>query len=112
VTVGYLWQDPGALTLANGGVVHEFQNLIALPAVTSDAAGSGIIAAPMPGLVLEVAVTLGAKVSRGDVVAVIEAMKMQHEIRADVDGTVLSIDTAKGAQVGAGDRILQIGADQ
>ncbi len=112
VTVGYLWQDPGALTLANGGVVHECQNLIALPAVASDAAGSGIIAAPMPGLVLEVAVTLGAKVSRGDVVAVIEAMKMQHEIRADVDGTVLSIDTAKGAQVGAGDRLLQIGADQ
>ena len=107
---GYLWQGSGLLTLSRGGVVHRFQNRIALPVLADEAAGSGVICAPMPGLVLEVAVARGAQVARGDVLAVIEAMKMQHEIRADMDGVISAVDITQGAQVGAGDRLLQIEA--
>jgi len=110
--MGYIWQDGGAITLSRGGVVHDFQNQIALAAFADDAPGSGTIAAPMPGLVLEVSVTAGAKVAKGDVLAVIEAMKMQHEIRADMNGVVAAVDTAQGVQVSAGDRLLQIDGDE
>ncbi|WP_050930076.1 acetyl/propionyl/methylcrotonyl-CoA carboxylase subunit alpha [Aestuariivita boseongensis] len=110
-SMGYIWQDGGAITLSRDGRVHDFQNQIALAASAEDAAGSGIIAAPMPGLVLEVSVAVGAKVAKGDVLAVIEAMKMQHEIRADMDGVVAAVDAAQGLQVTAGDRLLQIDGD-
>ncbi|MCE8539512.1 ATP-grasp domain-containing protein [Ruegeria pomeroyi] len=111
VSTGYLWQDGGAITLSRDGVVHDFQNQIALAAFVGEPAGSGIIAAPMPGLVLEVSVAVGTKVARGDVLAVIEAMKMQHEIRADIDGIVTAVEAAAGLQVTAGGRLLQIDGD-
>jgi len=110
-SMGYIWQDGGAITLSRDGRVIDFQNQIALAASAEDAAGSGTIAAPMPGLVLEVSAAVGAKVAKGDVLAVIEAMKMQHEIRADMDGVVAAVDAAEGLQVSAGDRLLQIDGD-
>lgn len=110
-SMGYVWQDSGAITVSREGFVHEFQNQIALAAFADDAAGSGVIAAPMPGLVLEVSVAVGTKVAKGDMLAVLEAMKMQHAIRADMDGIVVAVDAAQGAQVSAGDRLLQIGGD-
>ena len=97
--------------MSRDGRVIDFQNQIALAASAEDAAGSGTIAAPMPGLVLEVSAAVGAKVAKGDVLAVIEAMKMQHEIRADMDGVVAAVDAAEGLQVSAGDRLLQIDGD-
>jgi len=106
--VGYLWDAPGALTLSCDGIVHAFQNSIAVPVAHLDAAGSGEITSPMPGLVLEVAVAAGAMVARGDILAVIEAMKMQHEIRAQVDGVVQDVAATVGAQVSAGERLLNI----
>ena len=107
-STGYIWQDGGAITLSRDGIVHAFQNQIAIAVFVDDTTGSGTIAAPMPGLVLEVSVGIGAKVAKGDVLAVIEAMKMQHEIRADMDGVVTAVDAAQGLQVAAGDRLLQI----
>lgn len=110
LAAGYLWQKPGALTVSRGGISHRFLNRIALPPTVADVAGNGVITAPMPGLVLELAVTQGAQVTKGALLAVIEAMKMQHEIRADIDGTVTKIAATAGAQVGAGDHLLQIEA--
>lgn len=109
--LGYLWRDPGSITLSRDGVLHAFQNRIALPLAADDAAGSGTIAAPMPGLVVEISVEQGVPVAKGDVLAVIEAMKMQHEIRADMAGVIAAIDTSAGAQVNAGDRLMQIEKD-
>ncbi len=74
-------------------------------------AGGGIVRAPMHGRLLAVQVQVGDGVRRGDRLAVLEAMKMQHEIRADIDGTIQSIGADAGAQLSAGDVILEIAAD-
>lgn len=75
---------------------------------TEDLAGGGLITAPMHGQLLEICVRRGAKVKRGDRLAILEAMKMQHEIEANVDGIVASISAKSGTQIAAGDIILEI----
>ncbi len=71
-------------------------------------AGDGSIEAPMHGLLLEIKVAAGDHVKTGDTLAVLEAMKMQHEILADIDGTVDEIYGSAGAQIAADDLILTI----
>lgn len=108
VDAGYLWTDPAELTLSRAGIVHAFRNAIAVPVAAADTAASGQVASPMPGVVLDIAVRPGAAVSRGDVLAVIEAMKMQHEVRAQANGTVQDVAVCAGAQVAAGDILLNM----
>lgn len=64
--------------------------------------GSGIIKAPMHGKVIAVFVEAGAEVARGDRVAIIEAMKMEHTLVASADGRVLEVGAVVGAQVNEG----------
>jgi biotin carboxyl carrier protein len=64
------------------------------------AAGNDVIS-PMHGVVVEIPIATGAKVAEGDVVAVIEAMKMMNEIRAHRSGSVATIHVAPGATVEA-----------
>jgi biotin carboxyl carrier protein len=66
------------------------------------AAGSVKVTAPMPGKILDVKTSVGASVKKGDVVAILEAMKMENEIVAPQDGTIASIETSKGASVETG----------
>lgn len=68
----------------------------------SGAQGSVKISAPMPGKVLSVKVSAGTKVSKGQVIMILEAMKMENEIVASEDGTVASINVNEGASVEAG----------
>ena len=77
-----------------------------------DAGGGGTVVAPMHGLLLEILVEAGARVTRGDKLAVLEAMKMQHEILAEIDGTVETIAATAGKQIAADDLILEIVADE
>ena len=65
-------------------------------------AGAKSITAPMPGTILKVNVQNGAAVKKGDVLMVLEAMKMENEIMAPSDGTVASVNVAQGASVEAG----------
>lgn len=65
-------------------------------------AGSVKVTAPMPGKILDVKVEAGAAVKKGQVVAILEAMKMENEIVAPQDGTVASVETSKGATVETG----------
>jgi len=62
----------------------------------------GSLLAPMPASVVNVAVTEGQQVSKGDTVVVLEAMKMQHTISAPADGVVAQLSVAEGAQVESG----------
>ncbi len=72
-------------------------------------AGSGeTITSPLPGTVLEVKVQNGQAVKSGDVLVVIEAMKMENEIMAPHDGTVTSVATTKGAAVESGTILLYL----
>ncbi len=69
----------------------------------ADAVAGGSLLAPMPGTVVRVAVEAGQEVAAGDVVVVLEAMKMQHVVTAPADGMVTAITVAAGAQVAAGE---------
>jgi geranyl-CoA carboxylase alpha subunit len=73
--------------------------------------GGGRVMAPMHGLLLEVCVEAGQSVARGDKLAVLEAMKMQHEILAEIGGQVSNLGPKAGTQLAAGDLILEIAAE-
>ncbi len=66
------------------------------------------IKAPIPGKILTVNVTPGAKVKSGDVMIVLEAMKMENDIMAPVDGTVASLSVQVGTSVNTGDLLVVI----
>jgi biotin carboxyl carrier protein len=65
----------------------------------SGAAGAISVKAPMPGNIIKVNAKVGDSVKKGDVLIVLEAMKMENDICAPEDGTVASIEVAKGATV-------------
>ena len=66
------------------------------------AAGATTLPAPRPGPILDVKVAVGTAVKAGDVICILEAMKMENEIVAPQDGTITSV-VAKGASVNSGD---------
>ena len=76
----------------------------------ADAVASGSLLAPMPGTVVKVAVEPGQEVAAGDVVLVLEAMKMQHTVTAPTAGTVTEINVQPGAQVAAGEVLAVVEA--
>ena len=71
------------------------------PAPTAVAAGE-VVASPMPGNILSVNVSQGQAVKSGDILVILEAMKMENEILAPRDGTVAQVVTSKGAVVETG----------
>ena len=72
------------------------------------ASGAGTIKAPMPGTVLGVKVSAGQLVKRGDVLLILEAMKMENEICAQGDGTVTQVRVQAGTTVNTGDPMIDI----
>ena len=64
--------------------------------------GGETVSAPMPGTILSVNVQNGAKVQKGDVLLVLEAMKMENEIICPCDGTIASVNVTKGSTVETG----------
>ena len=78
-------------------------------AAPAPAAGSVPVNAPMPGTILDIKVKAGAAVKAGDVVMILEAMKMENEISAPQDGTIASIDVRKGDTVNSGDVLYTMG---
>lgn len=66
------------------------------------------VKSPMPGTILDVKVKTGDSVKKGQVLVVLEAMKMENEIMAGTDGTVTSVAVSKGASVQTGDMLLTI----
>ncbi len=100
--------EAGRIHLAMDGRVASLRNAIAVGAQAEEEAGGGSVVAPMHGMLLEVVVVTGQSVSKGDRLAVLEAMKMQHEILAQIDGRISEVLRNAGEQVGADELILQI----
>jgi 3-methylcrotonyl-CoA carboxylase alpha subunit len=88
------------------GEAFEFRRAAARP--TRPRETSGGLAAPMPGRVRMVVAVPGTRVSRGEVVLILEAMKMEHAIRAPRDGTVARILSREGDLVEAGAVLAEI----
>jgi len=108
-TVDVIYRDDGrTISLAVGVRSLELTNLAAFVSPKEAGAGHGVLLAPMHGRLLEVCVTEGASVKKGDRLAVLEAMKMQHELIAGIDGRVVRISASSGSQIAIRDLILEI----
>ncbi len=79
----------------------------AAPAASGNTGANKVIA-PMPGTILDVKVSAGQSVKKGDVICVLEAMKMENDIPAPCDGVIASVNVQKGASVSANDIIASI----
>mgnify|MGYP001943813168 CR=1 FL=1 len=81
------------------------------PAVSTPASGSvgkEKVDSPMPGKILSIKVNVGQSIKKGDVLVILEAMKMENEIVAPQDGSIASVDVSAGQSVEAGDLLVTI----
>src|SRR5579872_2479836 len=74
-------------------------------------AGEAIVRAPMPGLVLGIPFESGAKVERGQTVAILEAMKMENDLASPIAGTVKEVRVTKGQTVNQGDALVVVSGE-
>jgi 3-methylcrotonyl-CoA carboxylase alpha subunit len=116
VSIDGLAPAPDAVTFAEDATIHVLRagrqtsvRLKDFDAIDVDHLDSdGVVLAPMHGKVLAILVEPGASVRRGERLAVIEAMKMEHVLNAPRDGTVSEILVTPGSQVGEGARVMVI----
>ena len=112
VSVGYLVKSAGEIHIDLEGRTYSLRNELAVSCVGEEAGGGGRVIAPMHGTLLELFVSVGEHVEKGTRLAVLEAMKMQHDILAEISGVITEIGGAVGAQIGADDLILTIEAEE
>ena len=110
----YLYHDesPATLYLSSDNLSMMLADSTRIPPEAQDAAGGGTITAPMHGQLLSIDVAAGEAVQKGQRIAVLEAMKMQHEIIAPSDGCVVEVAASAGKQIGAGDVIMMLELDE
>ena len=80
----------------------------AQPKQAAPAANSGVMAAPMPGTVLRIEKKAGDAVKAGELVLILEAMKMENEILAPVSGTIAVMNCTPGGTVAGGEVLFEI----
>jgi geranyl-CoA carboxylase alpha subunit len=108
----FMQRQRGQMYCSIGGRGAFFKDLIILDGALAEAVGGGRVIAPMHGLLLEVLVKPGDEVSKGQTLAVLEAMKMHYEIQAEIDGTVAEVSAVAGKQVAADDVLIEINENQ
>ncbi len=97
----------GKIYLATGGTTLALNRISAADIADEVNCGNQLLA-PMPGNLTEVFVKPGQAIVKGDRLAVLEAMKMQHELLAEADGIVSNISVSAGQQVRAGEVLIEI----
>ena len=108
----FMWLKRGQLHCSIQGRGAFFKDLIILDGAIDEAVGGGRVIAPMHGLLLEVLVKSGDEVVKGQTLAILEAMKMHYEIKAEIDGIVEEVSAVAGKQVAADDVLIEINQDQ
>jgi 3-methylcrotonyl-CoA carboxylase alpha subunit len=102
--------DADRVAIYLSGEWHRF-GLVSQPTAEGLSAGKDALQAPMPGVVLAVRATDGDQVQRGQILIVLEAMKMEHALAAGGDGKVTELRVKAGDRVREGDLLLKIRAD-
>jgi len=111
LTVSYCHRDHATVEILYRGSAFTLANALARDSAGDTAGASGSVFAPMHGHLLKLAVSEGDQVRVGDELAVVEAMKMEHRMLAEVEGIVKVLMCAEGDQVAAGAVLLEIEAD-
>ena len=111
-TVIYSADTPQDITLITEMRSYKLTNIAGGLPSGAEAGGGGIVLAPMHGQLLDIRVKAGDTVKKGDKIAVLEAMKMQHEILAEIDGEVTEVAAKAGTQIAADDLIMEIKRDE
>jgi geranyl-CoA carboxylase alpha subunit len=105
------WRDGERLWFLHRGITHAVRDLtLAAPEAAAAGGGDGKVRAAMNGRVVAVLVKQGERVSAGQAVMTLEAMKMEHVHRAGIAGTVSAIDVTEGEQVAMGKVVVEIEA--
>ncbi len=107
-TVHHEAADDARLHLAIDGASFLFDNLLARPKNAEASASGGHVKAPMHGKLLRLHVAVGDSVREGQLLAVLEAMKMEHEVAAALAGRVTAVNVAPGDQVPAAALMIEI----
>lgn len=98
----------GSAPVANAAAPAPEVKASAPAPVAAPAAAGEAVVAPMPGVILSVAVSAGQSVKKGDVLCTLEAMKMENEIYAPRDGVVSAVSVAKGESVESGKTLVTL----
>jgi len=96
-------------SVSESTVKIETPKPVVKPEVTPINSENTLIKAPMQGTILKTTVLVGAKVHRGSVLAILEAMKLENEIQSPIEGTVKEILVTKGQHVDSNQLLLIIG---
>ena len=106
--VGGVASAPAIAPVFSAPVAAPAAAPVAPAAPAASNAGANKVVAPMPGTILDVKVSAGQSVKKGDVICVLEAMKMENDIPAPCDGVIASVNVQKGASVSANDVIATL----
>ena len=110
--VTYLPLNRGELYCSIEGRGNFFKDMIVMDGATEAAEGGGYVLSPMHGMLLEVLVKAGDSVSKGQTLAILEAMKMHYEIQAEIDGTVMDVSAGVGDQVASDQLLFELKPDE
>ena len=102
------FENSARVKLCLNGADFDLTDLNSVLTPLNEKAGAGAIIAPMHGMLVELSVTQGQTVAKGERLAILEAMKMQHELCCEIDGRVSQIHAKAGAQVAANTVLLEI----